>query len=214
MAVNLYGASLFGNAYKSAVIRGKNNAPGGEGGVDVDVQYRLGAPGSASMLDRKHGICCGITVAWIIGFCHGNDEAKNTTNFPDYFANTLRFQGAYLKDHKGNVSSIDDLDGIHPHGLVRAGNGKCAVNALSGLYPDGTWAAYLGVWHHAIGIGRTGGGFGHSARYCIMDPNAGLFKYKNKSEFTADVRALCEARRASKGESAGAKISYTFFKKA
>lgn len=214
MAVTLYGASLFGNAYKSSVIKGKNNAPGGDGGVDVDVQYRLGAPGSPTMLDRKHGICCGITVAWDIGFCHGRAEAVNTTNFSSYFMNQLRFQGAYLKDHKGNVNSIDDLDGIHPHGLARAGSGKCKVDDLSGLYPDGTWAAYLGIWHHAVGIGRMGGGVLGSARYCIMDPNAGLFKYKNKSEFTADVRQLCEARRASKNQSAQSKISYTFFKKA
>jgi hypothetical protein len=47
-----------------------------------------------------------------------------------------------------------------------------------------------------------------------MEPNAGLFKYKNKSDFTADLRELCEARRARKGEGANAKISYTFFKKA
>jgi hypothetical protein len=58
-----------------------------------------------------------------------------------------------------------------------------------------------------------GGGIG-SARYCIMDPNAGLFKYKSKSDFTADVRQLCEARRASKNESAQSKIAYTFFRKA
>ena len=214
MAVMLYGENLFGNAYKESVMRGKNNAPGGEGGVDVDVQYRLGADGSALMKDRRHGICCGITIAWVVGFCHGRDEAINTTNFASYFMNQLRFQGAYMKDNKGNVGSIEDLNGIHPHGLVRAGSGKCAVNELSALSPGGTSAAYLGIWHHAIGIGTYGGSLIGGKRYCIMDPNAGLFKYKDKADFIADVKQLCEARRARKGEGAGAKISYTFFKKA
>lgn len=45
-------------------------------------------------------------------------------------------------------------------------------------------------------------------------PITGLLEYENSSEFTADVRELCEARRAKKGEAANARISYTFFKQA
>jgi len=214
MSVQLYGAALFGRAHKECVIKGKNNAPGGEGGVDEDVQYRLGAPGAAAKLDRKHGICCGIAIAWIVGLCHAYKDATNTSTFYPYFINQLRFQGAYLKDNKGSVNSIDDLDGIHPHGLVRVRNGRCAVNALSAMYPSGTWAAYLGIWHHAVGIGALDRGRSRSKRYFIMDPNGGLFKYRNKADFTADVMALCEARRTRKQQGPDAKISYTFFKRA
>ncbi len=214
MPVNLYGASLFAKAYKSAVVRHLNNAPGGDGGVDTDVQYRLGAPGAASMKDRKHGICCGIVVAWMVGFCHRRDDAVNVTGFEAYFKNVLRFQGAYMKDFKGNVGSIDKLDGIHPHGLSRAGSGECTVDELSGLFPTGvTWAGYLSVWHHAIGVGVNEGGVFSGERYLIMDPNGGLFKYKNKSEFIDDLKQLCNARRIAKNAGDGAKFSYTFFKK-
>ncbi|MDH5540176.1 MAG: hypothetical protein OEY03_12300 [Rhizobacter sp.] len=206
MAVNLYGKSLFGNAYKSAVIRGMNNAPGGAGGVDDDVQHRLGAPGGASMMDRKHGICCGITVAWIIGVCHKREDAVNTTGFDDYFRNVLRFQGSYIKDFKGNVDAMDELQGIQTQGLGKTASGRCNEDQLSGRFPSrGAWASYLGLYHHAVGIGYSG------SRYLIMDPNAGLFKYKGKSDFISDVKALCDARRQSKG--GGADFRFTIFKK-
>jgi hypothetical protein len=38
----------------------------------VDVQYNLGAP--------RRGICCGITIAWIIGVCHDRDDAAKRRN--------------------------------------------------------------------------------------------------------------------------------------
>jgi hypothetical protein len=180
--------------------------------VDDDVQFRLGADGAGSIKDRRHGICCGITIAWIVGFCHKRDEAVNTTNFARYFTDVLRFQGAYLKDNKGTVGSIDDLNAIQPEGLRRSGNGKCTGPQLSGLFPGGTWAAYLGIWHHAIGVGVNDRTL-RSSRYCIMDPNAGLFKYDGEAAFVDDLRQLVEARRLRKGEAAGAKVSYTFFKK-
>lgn len=215
MPVNLYGASLFAKAYKSVVLKGLNNAPGGDGGVDVDVQHRLGAPGSATMKDRRHGICCGIVVAWMVGFCNKREDAVNTTGFEAYFKNVLRFQGAYMKDFKGDVTSIDQLDGIHPHGLSRTGSGQCSIDALSGLFPTGvTWAGYLSVWRHAIGIGINEGGVFSGERYLIMDPNGGLFKYKNKADFIDDLKQLCNARRIKNGAAGDAKISYTFFKKA
>lgn len=206
MAVTLYGKSLFGNAYKSAVVRGMNNAPGGDGGVDSDVQHNLGAPGGSSMKDRKHGICCGITVAWIVGVCHKRDDAVNSTGFDAYFRNVLRFQGAYIKDFKGNVDAMDDLQGIQPQGLGKAASGKCTEDELSGLFPSsGAWASYLGLYHHAVGIGYSG------SRYLIMDPNAGLFKYKSKSDFISDVKALCAARRQAKN--GDPKFRFTIFKK-
>ena len=206
MAVTIYGKSLFGSAYKFKQIRYQNNAPGGLDGVDSDVQHNLGAPGSSSMKDRKHGICCGISIAWIIGVCHKREDAVNTTGFEAYFRDVLRFQGAYIKDFKGNVDAIDDLEGIQTQGLAKIATGNATDDDLSGRFPaTGAWAAYLGLYHHAVGIGSSG------SRYLIMDPNAGLFKYKNKSDFISDIKALCSARRdAKKG---GPDFKFTIFKK-
>lgn len=212
MSIELYDAELFTRAIEQVVIKGKNNAPGGAGGVDEDVQYRLGADGSAAQLDRRHGICCGIVVAWLTGLCHGNADTFDVVQFRDHFVNTLRFQGAYLKDHKGNVGSIDDLDGIMPLHLERAGQGKCAVDGLAALYPAPSWAAYLGVWQHAVGIGIYDAG-AQGKHYCVMEPNAGLFKFRNEADLSADVRQLCEARRLRRGKSPQDEIAYTFFKK-
>lgn len=212
MAVNLYGASLFGNAYKFAVIRGSNNSPGGDGGVDLDVQYRLGADNSPrGKLDRRHGICCGITVAWIVGVCHRREDAVNTTNFENYFRNVLRFQGAYLKDVNETVGGMDELNGVHPMGVNKIRSGRCTSDELSGVFPaSGTWAAYLGLYHHAVGIGTDSGTF--SNRYLIMEPNGGLFKYKNKNDFITDVKQLCDVRR--RRANGAAEFRYTFFSKA
>lgn len=206
MPVTLYGKSLFGQANKSAIIRGMNNAPGGADGVDEDVQFSLGAPGGSAMKDRKHGICCGITVAWIVGVCHKRSDAVNTTGFDAYFRDVLRFQGAYIKDFKGNVGAMDDLQGIQPQGLGKVASGKATEGELSGRFPMfGAWGAYLGLYHHAVGIGYA------ASNYLIMDPNAGLFKYKNKSDFVSDVKALCRARREAKN--GDAEFKFTIFKK-
>ena len=175
------------------------------------MQYNLGAPGAASKKDRKHGICCGITVAWIVGVCHDRDDAVNTTNFENYFRNVLRFQGAYLKDHKGNVGAIDDLDGIHPQGLTKAGSGKCSSAEFRPVTQQRILGGVSGLYHHAVGVGAHGMGI-RGSRYLIMDPNGGLFKYKNKSDFITDVQDLCDARREAKN--GGANFAFTTFKKA
>lgn len=217
MPIFLYNANLFTRADQSAVIKGQNNSPGGIGGVDHDVQERLGAPGLDSigleMVDRKHGICCGITLSWLIGFCHSAQGAQSTLHFPSYFRDNLRFQGAYFKDNKGNVKSIDDLANTgFAHGCVNASSQKVirkihfSLDDLGFTLPK-KFAMYLGIWHHAIGAAVTEG------RYYIMDPNAGLFTYFNKSDFEADLNDLIEARRTKKSAGASGKISIYPYKK-
>lgn len=218
MAQTLYGATLFTRANQEAVIRGKNNAPGGADGVDADVQVRLGAPGlediGLSAKDRKHGICCGITLSWLIGFCHSVQGAQSCAHFPDYFRDNLRFQGAYFKDNKGNVHSIDDLANAgFAHGCVKiCKSSSVSMNTfklsnLGGGLPD-KFAMYLGIWHHAIGAAVTKG------RYYIMDPNAGLFAYFDQKDWEADLNDLVEARRKSKGKTQGDKFSVYPYTKA
>lgn len=207
--IRIYGKSLFKRALNGKIIRHLNNAPGGVGGVDNDVQFRLGANGSDEILDRRHGICCGIVITWIIGFCNGRPDAKSCISFESYFMNTLRFQGAYLKDQRGNVNSIDDLSQVYTHGLSKIKTGKCQTFELTLNLPnEQCWGGYLGVWHHAVGIGRSA-----ANSYFIMDPNVGLLTYSDATTFNEDVKELCEARRVSKGQPIGSKLSYTFFKR-
>jgi len=213
--INLYGADLFSRADQFKIIRGKNNAPGGEGGVDFDVQERLGAPGLETIglekIDRRHGICCGITIAWMIGFCHSVQGAQSTAYFDSYFRDVLRFQGAYLKDNKGNIRSIDDFaNRNYVHGCS-AINGKRSMTSFSvdnlGQGLPAKYSMYLGIWKHAIAAGVTSG------RFYIMDPNAGLFAYFSQSDFEADMNDLIEARRTRKNQLGNAKISVWSYKK-
>ncbi len=195
--IQLYNAGLFGQATEHIIVRSLNNAPGGYDGVDHDVQYRLGANNSPNgMLDRRHGICCGITIAWLVGLIGGRSEAVSSSEkeFKDYFNNVLRFQGAYLKDYKGNIGALDALDIIQPQGckLITKNKHLLPHQIVNDLPSKPVWAAYLGIYHHAIGIGY------QNYRYFIMDPNAGLFNYRNKGKFLTDLNKLIEARRTKK----------------
>lgn len=208
--VQLYGASLLGNATEHKEIRGLNNAPGGADGVDSDAQFRLGADNSpVGMLDRRHGICCGITIAWLVGFVHGRPEASQCDQFEDYFRDVLRFQGAYLKDVKGNITGIDELAQAYAHDCIPISKNRHVLpHTLAATMPDQpVWAAYLGIYHHAIGIGYA------NYRHFLMDPNAGLYSYRNKKKFILDLQALIEARRGRKNVMGpGNTISAYFYK--
>ncbi|MGC1273863.1 MAG: hypothetical protein WBC44_09165 [Planctomycetaceae bacterium] len=209
--IQLYKKPLFGFATEHMEVRSRNNAPGGADGVDEDVQFRLGADNSPlGKKDRKHGICCGITVAWMIGFAHRRPEATRTDQFSDYFRDVLRFQGAYLKDKRGNIGGIDELGQKYVHDCVRISEVKnVAPQALLTSFPSNStpvWAAYLAAYHHAIGFGYS------NFRYYIMEPNAGLYSYQNKSKFESDFRALIDARRAAKHEPMPGKVSAWFYR--
>ena len=208
--IQLYGAPLLGKATEHKEIRRLNNAPGGQGGVDFDVQYRLGATASPlGALDRRHGICCGITIAWIVGFVNGRPEASRVDKFESYFQNVLRFQGAYLKDVKGNIGGIDELGQVFAHNCIRISQSRHMLphNVAANLPNEPVWAAYLGIYHHAIGIGYL------NYRHFIMEPNAGLFSYQNKRNFISDLQNLIEARRVKKGVMGpGNSISAWFYK--
>lgn len=193
--IMLYGKALFGFATEHKEIRGKNNAPGGADGVDLAAQWRLGADGSPlGKKDRRHGICCGITIAWMVGFVHQRSEATRTDEFEDYFRDVLRFQGAYLKDVKGNIGGIDELGQKYVHDCVKINEAKnVSPQTLVASFPSNAtpvWAAYLAAYRHAIGFGYA------NYRYYIMEPNAGLYSYRNRGKFETDFLALIEARRA------------------
>lgn len=175
--------NCFNRASQGAVVVHMNNAPKGDGGVDQAAQETLDG----------HGICSGITSTWVIGFVNGNEGAHDTREFTDYFRNTLRFQGAYLKEVGGRIKT-------HLEEILKA---KLEPNVKKAAYlhekkaedlklPSNDWAGYAAIWHHAVGIGSAGG------KFYIMDPNYGLYKYEDKEHFVADLGVLVEARRKRK----------------
>jgi hypothetical protein len=200
----------FNNADKEARITGRNNAPGGEGGVDVDVQQRLGAPGFIGPLgqgERKHGICCGITGTWLFGVLNKAKEATDCVAFYPYFMNVLRFQGAILKDLGGTATKIhDNIDSLHRMFGGRPFKVTSKDTSLSNFgealpHGENVWGAYLSAWHHAIGVCKAHG------NWFIMDPNNGLFEYKKRPTFVDDAVSYLRKRRLKKSNENGSTVT-------
>ena len=70
---------------------------------------------------------------------------------------------------------------------------------------QGYWAGYLSAYAHAIGIGYK------NYRYFIMEPNGGLFEYRNKKKFAADLKAFLKARRDRKSPGTDATMEAYFY---
>jgi hypothetical protein len=216
--VNLYNEYLFGGCYKNTIVKSFNNAPGlpGGGGVDADATGRIGFKNidtgervAGSNKGRIQGICCGITAGWMVALLGGNSGASDHGEFNGFFMGPLRFQGAYVKDFKGNSSSIKSLlDGFGLRNSNKANSSQTMspYNIGSFLPPEqGTWAGYISAYAHAIGIGY------RNYRYFIMEPNGGLFEYSNKRKFISDLSAFLNARHKRKGVGTHATMTAYFY---
>lgn len=217
--VELYNEHLFRGCYKNTIVKSFNNAPGlpgGGGGIDADAAARIGFKNihtgervAGSNKGRIQGICCGITAGWMVALLGGNSSATEHGEFTDFFMGPLRFQGGYVKDFKGNSSSIKALldgFGLKNSNKVNASETMSPDNIASFLPPEeGTWAGYVSAYAHAIGIGY------RTYRYYIMEPNGGLFEYQNKVKFVNDLRAFLEARRNKKAPDADAVMKVYFY---
>lgn len=200
--VSLYNKYLFGSCYKSTIITSFNNAPGlpGMGGIDSDAASRIGYKNintgekvAGLKKGRVQGICCGITAGWMVALLGGNSAATDHDEFVNFFLGPLRFQGAYVKDFKGNASSVNILlEGFGLSNLKKVAVAMAPDNIASFLPQAHVWAAYIGAYDHAVGIGY------RHYRYFIMEPNGGLFEYQNKASFVSDLSAFLCARRDTK----------------
>lgn len=203
--VNLYNSLLFGNADDHCEVRHLNNAPAGVDGVDLSARQVLLAADGA---DRNHGICCGISVAWLVGLVNGREESWDCGEFQAYFMNVLRFQGAYIKQGHQRGGDFDRLAQHYVHNCVLVSHsGNSTTQQLFEAMPEGfSWGAYLSVWGHAIGIGY------HNDRWFIMDPNAGLYAYRFVDKFKTDVSGFVEARRVRKHAPGYATFLFWFYR--
>jgi hypothetical protein len=217
--VNLYNEYLFGGCYKSTIVKSFNNAPGllGGGGIDANAAARIGfknidtgARIAGSNKGRIQGICCGITAGWMVALLGGNSAASGHGEFTSFFMGPLRFQGSYVKDFKGNSSSIKSLlDGFGLRNSNQANSSETmSSNNIGSFLPpeQGTWAGYISAYAHAIGIGY------RNYRYFIMEPNGGLFEYSNKRKFISDLSAFLNARRNKKAGGTDATMKVYFYK--
>lgn len=194
----------FLKASDKKVIERLNNAPGGEEGVDADVKKEL----------EEHGICAGMTVAWIASVLNSDPEAVQSDLFENYFLNYLRFQGAFLQVKKrGSVEKFKALGKHYPHGCstfnyqhYRAVRMKKQVTGHIGKTRK-TWAAYASATLHAIGIARIGD------LHYAMDPNRGLFIYNNEDRFYEDLEEHFQNRLEKKDVSLQAQFEFTFWEK-
>ena len=189
-------SNAFGKAADRCWVLRHNNTRD----LNVDVKVRANLLG--------HGICSGITSSWVIGFLSADrTEAKNTEQFRTYFYNVLRFQGAYMKDLGGRTDKHLEalLNSGYNAGIRQLKNER--VNVVSpGILPiENEWAAYTAIFHHAIGIGHSGGS------YYMMDPNYGLFVYADMPSFLLDLQNLIEARRHSKRKKLSDKVTILFY---
>ena len=216
--VTLYNKYLFGDCIQSTVIKSLNNAPGlpGGGGIDSDTAGRIGYKNidtgvkvAGSNKGRIQGICCGITAGWMVALLGGNEEATAHNQFTSFFKGPLRFQGGYVKDFKGNSSSIKSL--LAGFGLKNTNKANSSETMtpekIASVLPgeQGYWAGYLSAYAHAIGIGYK------NYRYFIMEPNGGLFEYRNKKKFAADLKAFLKARRDRKSPGTDATMEAYFY---
>lgn len=197
----LYDQHLFRNCYKSTIIKYFNNAPGlpGGGGIDADAAARIGykhintgALTAGSNKGRIQGICCGITAGWMVAFLGGHSASTDHSEFTDFFMDSLRFQGAYVKDFKGNSSSIKNLLDRFRLSNSNTENVSKTMSPenIASFIPaeEGVWGGYISAYSHAIGIGY------RNYRYFIMEPNGGLFEYQNKAKFVSDLGVFLSAR--------------------
>lgn len=217
--IHLYNDYLFGGCYKSTIVSGFNNAPGlpGGGGIDADAAARIGFRNintgervAGSNKGRVQGICCGITAAWMVALLGGNPAATDHDEFTEFFMGPMRFQGGYVKDFRGNSSSLKPLlerFGLRNSNETNASKIMSPDSIASNLPPEnGTWAGYISAYAHAIGIGY------RTYRYFIMEPNGGLFEYSNKRKFVDDLRSFLIARRNRRAPNTAPTMKVYFYR--
>ncbi|NEP57038.1 MAG: hypothetical protein F6K31_08440 [Symploca sp. SIO2G7] len=194
MAIYGYGNHLlFANAAskEDGLIRYKNNVKG----LNVD-------PDTGNV---DGGICSGITTTWLIKFLNNVDAGHEVKAFlKDYDA--TRYQGAYFKELHGKAPDhLAQLDNVLKSNLNEVARKKVRQVAQLQFPSSSEWAAYVSAWGHAIGIGQL------NTSYFMMDPNYGLFVYKNKQKFLDDLQAFVEARAARKQRDKSDAVEYIFF---
>ena len=188
--------TLFTRKYTEKIVRYLNS-------TDATVDADTGTQG--------HGICSGITSAWIVSVLNANKVpgATQTGKFEPLFLNVLRYQGAYFKELHGKADNMLETCGA---AMITNGTSDGVVNTRvltqAQLPGHGWWAAYVSMRGHAIGIGKYGD------LYLIMEPNFGLFSYETLGKFLTDLADLVDSFMTFKHPHSPAKrAKFIFYKR-
>lgn len=149
--------------------------------------------------DRKkgHGICKGVSTAWVVAFMSGVRDATAPDLFNTYYKNYLRFQATMIKDYGDHIPQhLEQFAKIGMPTTLREYRvfEKEAFEIRDG-HMHAQWAAYCSVWHHDIAFGSSHGSTGP---YYIVEPNTGLLGYTSCSPFLSDLNKYIEKRRSDK----------------
>lgn len=190
------GGTLFTRAASECIIRGQNNAPAT---IDPDTENVGG------------GICSGITSSWVACLLNANKrpEARDTAKFGDLYSNVLRFQGSYFKElHGTSENHLNQLatTPILLHGK-HIGNLEKRTVIGANLPNVGWWASYITMTGHAVGAGS------YTGFYHIMDPNYGLFTYREEAGFISDINGLIDEYMNYKGRDANYKAKFILYQR-
>ncbi|AQQ68542.1 hypothetical protein Mag101_13555 [Microbulbifer agarilyticus] len=175
-------------------VHGGNHAPKpGDWWAGDDTLDRQG-------VDKKrpkgHGICKGVSSAWVIAFLNGTLEASDGSVYEAYYTNFLRFQATMIKDFGSHIDThVEKMSALHIETNIKVAEKLELVEFTEKQIPDGRWAAYISVWHHDIAIG---GKWGANSTLYINEPNTGLLAYTDKADFFADLKAYIAKRRQRK----------------
>ncbi|QHQ36755.1 hypothetical protein [Algicella marina] len=183
-------------AMRKAVVNGNNNINGLDG-FDTAAAERLSG----------HGICSGITSSWMLALLNGVAEAIDTDSFVAYFNDVLRFQGGYLKDMGGRADDFFaqmNMKGLDTQ-IGSTGTVRTAELTIAHLPDSDTWAAYVALWGHAVGMAQKDG------RFFLMDPNYGLFEYATLEEMVDMLNKGANARRRDKGKTKTDEMVFQFY---
>jgi hypothetical protein len=181
-------------------VKGQNNPPSRDRISTTD-------PNDGLLKQQGHGICKGLTTAWVIAFLNGVDETSNPGTFGEWFTGIAKFQGTYIKDAGGHIDQHLQL--IEKTGMltgVRVDHVVSVTSLSATNFPRTTpWAAYCSIWQHDIGFAADGRG-----HFYIMEPNDGLYVYDSESKFIADANGYVGDRRTAKGKTNGESFGLWF----
>lgn len=190
--------------YKEKGTHGGNHAPSVADWFKND--DTLDRQGKSAGSPNGHGICAGVSTAWVIAFLNGVRDASDPALYEKYYTDFLRYQATMIKDWKSTKPDSLQGVGIPTHlkvfkkfGMDPGVRDYKIVEAVSFSERDGhlhaRWAAYCSCWHHGIAIG---GSHGSSGPFYIVEPNTGLHGYQYKEACFNDLNEYIAGRRQAK----------------
>ena len=203
MPVTLYNSVVYPSAIRQAsgFSSQMNVAPWGPNGVDEKLQRSLNVYDEGSSGRKDSLLCKDIVLTWIIGACNQRAECTDTSLFPDYYENVLRFQAAVFRAEMTPFSVHHNIAANlgmakHPEFKVeRLPERFVRINEIEEVIKDSGPRSFGAYIHfnpnkHTIGIYIE-----DRKTFYILDSYAGLFVYESEIDFYADLNSAISIMR-------------------